>query len=295
MHVYDEEGPTEVRHTPEVTDMLYYRFGFSYPGMEFHEVEVADQRYAALRKTLCDSDCHLSKSIRGAVVSFVDNLATRKAIPGIPSSLWDLHESHESPLRAHPNPNLIIRPAVINNRTFYFISSVDSASSQNWELATEHAATAMQCRRQEWGPSILDVVQHLLELGIPFRTWTPFTPPQRPPYPHPSVGLGWRNVDYKPDAADYASYAAARDEFLIRSLHGRAALLRGGIAWRLAIEALGMAPALSGPSTDVYDHGQFIIPQTGTQFWDDALTEEELDLICGVYKVYTGRILCVCD
>ena len=79
---------------------------------------------------------------------------------------------------------------------------------------------------------------------------------------------------------------------------GRAALLRGGIVWRLAVEVLGgdwRPLASTGPSEDVYVYAQAFVPERGDYYYDDALSSDELDVICGVYKVYTASewsILC---
>jgi hypothetical protein len=87
---------------------------------------------------------------------------------------------------------------------------------------------------------------------------------------------------------EYNYYEALRDRFL-RSARGRAAFLMGGIVWRLAFETLGTGAeqrVLSGPSGEILDTTLWI----GEQEWcDDALTEAELDLICGVYKIGTGK------
>ncbi|TDL14815.1 hypothetical protein BD410DRAFT_693857, partial [Rickenella mellea] len=99
--------------------------------------------------------------------------------------------------------------------------------------------------------------------------------------------LGWRNQGWKAQQEDYKSYAVLRDEFL-RKPRGRAALLKGGIVWRLAIETLGSTAALSGPSQEVFTCGHQIILANGDAWWDDDLTSEELDLICGKYRISTG-------
>jgi hypothetical protein len=103
------------------------------------------------------------------------------------------------------------------------------------------------------------------------------------------VGLGWRYPDYKPDVVDYAAYESARDAFF-RQPHARAALLKGGIIWRLAKEHFGLNydAVIAGPSDNVYDNGLFLHFSDGQISLDDDLSEAELDLICGVYKVYTG-------
>ena len=45
----------------------------------------------------------------------------------------------------------------------------------------------------------------------------------------------------------------------------------------------------SGVSQEVLTHGTFIVdPDTHDEMYDDALSEVEKDLICGVYKMFTG-------
>jgi hypothetical protein len=112
--------------------------------------------------------------------------------------------------------------------------------------------------------------------------------------PAPLVTLGVRSAACNPDAADYAAYEVARDRFLL-SPHGRAALLKGGIVWRLAMEFLSPGIVLAGPS-DIASASGYIMHLLGIgDFCDDDLSEDELDLICGVYRVYTGNAVLIPD
>jgi hypothetical protein len=84
-----------------------------------------------------------------------------------------------------------------------------------------------------------------------------------------------------------------RDFF--RRPHARAALLRGGLIWRLAKEVLGDIAdswALMGPSEEVDTFGmRFRVDASKTEFADDALSEGELDFISGMYRIYTGQLI----
>ena len=65
--------------------------------------------------------------------------------------------------------------------------------------------------------------------------------------------------------------------------------MRGGIVWRLAMETIGdHAEDLvgHGPSDDVLRFGTPHL-YNGGEYWDDDITEAEMDLICGVYKLYS--------
>jgi hypothetical protein len=78
------------------------------------------------------------------------------------------------------------------------------------------------------------------------------------------------------------------DKFF-QSPHSRAALLEGGILWRLAMLYLDPQDALNGPSDSANDFGEVFTLPDGTQ-----LVNDERDLICGTCIVYTGAfIVCV--
>ncbi|KJA12735.1 hypothetical protein HYPSUDRAFT_100680, partial [Hypholoma sublateritium FD-334 SS-4] len=79
---------------------------------------------------------------------------------------------------------------------------------------------------------------------------------------------------------DYDEYLRRR-EILLRSHRGRAALMYGGIVARIARDVLDVNEVLKGPSTQavtVAVKGAFNID-------DDVLSQNDLDIICGVYYV----------
>ena len=59
----------------------------------------------------------------------------------------------------------------------------------------------------------------------------------------------------------------------------------GGIVWCLAIEVLGPVPATNGPS--FHSHGLDAESSYGSVV-DDMLSDDEVNLICGVYKILTS-------
>ncbi|KAJ7237283.1 hypothetical protein B0H12DRAFT_1026422, partial [Mycena haematopus] len=101
--------------------------------------------------------------------------------------------------------------------------------------------------------------------------------------------LGYRSRDYQPDVWDYRSYLERRTQ-LLRSPRGLVALRSGGIIARIAREVVSLEDGLIGPSDYPPDHG--------ICFWDgksadtlrgEQLTNDEVDVICGVYHVATGQ------
>ena len=65
-------------------------------------------------------------------------------------------------------------------------------------------------------------------------------------------------------------------------------LLAGGIVWCLAFNSVELSHVLVRPSEDVFDCGDALRSDSDEELlWDDALSEDKLSLICGVYKVHT--------
>ena len=99
-----------------------------------------------------------------------------------------------------------------------------------------------------------------------------------------------RLYNYRFGPTDYEVYESQRAA-LLSSPRGRAALLCGGIVARLAKEHLSLDSACFGPSSFVTRHGVgfCVVDDAGTKFWDDELTNDEQDIICGVHRCYTGK------
>ncbi|KAF8575676.1 hypothetical protein K439DRAFT_1369267 [Ramaria rubella] len=133
--------------------------------------------------------------------------------------------------------------------------------------------------------------------GIPFKTLIcrnkTFVCPLDQPFR--DIRLGWQPIGYRPMAIDYIAYEAIRNEFFHQP-RAWAALMYGGIIWRLAIEHIGPEHVLIGPTDEVYRNGEVIRPDGDHEYWDDFLSVEELDLICGVYHCETSKLhICVLD
>lgn len=164
----------------------------------------------------------------------------------------------------------------------------DLEREPNWQILVPDASTALMCLRSQWGHNSIDIARELLARNIRFYMVTPLAT-QADRVSPPPVGLGWRNVDYVPDAFEFYAYEAERDAFL-RGPRGTAALLVGGIVGRIARDVLDPNDALAGPSKYVSSKGSIFESTSMGLYTGDELTEEEKNLICGVYKLATGKI-----
>ena len=66
--------------------------------------------------------------------------------------------------------------------------------------------------------------------------------------------------------------------------------MQGGILWRLVFESIDNNAVLIGPTNEAFIHGDVVCFDTNLECCDDKLTDEDINLICRVYKVYTGML-----
>lgn len=150
-----------------------------------------------------------------------------------------------------------------------------------WFIATNCATVVLLVYRSTW-VTMVEIARGLLELGIAFYT---VEPRPRSMAPHSrwrnrSRGLGRRPRDFTPVEQDYVAYLHARN-YLLRTAYGPAIRRHGGIVGRLAAEIVPDIEVLNGPA--VCDA---IIGYDGDYVYvDDDVSDEMLDIVCGVYHV----------
>ncbi|KAJ7707911.1 hypothetical protein B0H14DRAFT_2646762 [Mycena olivaceomarginata] len=108
--------------------------------------------------------------------------------------------------------------------------------------------------------------------------------------PHLSTLWVAAPAGYKPTFVDFGVYVQRRNTFL-RSPRGRVALFYGGIIGRLARSAIPDFADIAylDPSEDILKTGAHVLSGNREEaLWHEALTPDEINLICGVYSVETG-------
>ncbi|THG94306.1 hypothetical protein EW145_g8165, partial [Phellinidium pouzarii] len=165
--------------------------------------------------------------------------------------------------------------------------------SMPWLVAVLDPVAALQWLRLG-RESIWDGCCHFMACGIPFQTITLEPPAQLNMSRMHIHDLGWRKSTRALNSVDYLTYEGKVVDLIKSNSRARAAVMRGGIVWRLVMHHLGLDDAvdavMAGPTGDfvqcVYTTGT--VGGTSQEWWDDQLTEDEECLICGVYKMYYG-------
>ncbi|PBK62195.1 hypothetical protein ARMSODRAFT_865774, partial [Armillaria solidipes] len=98
----------------------------------------------------------------------------------------------------------------------------------------------------------------------------------------------YRVKGFQPNMEDYQSYVRRRRQLFESTEIFRVAVKHSGLIWHLAVE---MNPerfeevVLTGPSMRVTQIGGVHRTADGDELWDEVLTEDQIDIICGMYKV----------
>ena len=178
-----------------------------------------------------------------------------------------------------------------------FLFDLEYTQAPGWQVAVTSAADALYVCRLDRTFDQYAIARCLLQQGITFRTVCPLksiTYSSATGLSSPPTVLPIRLSGYEFTTKDYDAYQR-QCTAILRQPRGRAALLKGGIVWRLAVEILSFDETLQGPSPAVTsDENRFSV-RTGREdiLVDDELTQLELNMICGAYECYTGMSLLV--
>ncbi|KAJ7665144.1 hypothetical protein DFH06DRAFT_985233 [Mycena polygramma] len=186
-------------------------------------------------------------------------------------------------------------------RCYYYVLRRRGSGIGSEVLLMPRATDFLEILRQQWGPDIRDVVRHLLGRGIRFWLALMSAEIKEKSKPAPaglrpkgyktdtSTGLGFRPQGYTFGARDYKGYIIERDLRLLHTPRARIALQYGGLIARLARSEVHDEDFFRGFDDDIYDIGDCLWDGTSPYaYWYDRLSDNEVDVLCGVYHVGTG-------
>jgi hypothetical protein len=229
------------------------------------------------------------KEIITCFIGYLVTLPT-SGLSEMPPDLWDL--GPDSSL-AVSNAGIRVSYVQLPQQRLYVIEPSLSASLVVWKLVVADAATAVMCLRRDWGSDITNIALNLLQKGIAFKTLQAMAvapDARRPRTELRSYSPTYTLPPFKAVYADYVVYEQHRHEFMNQP-RARAALLHGGLVWRLALHSFGvddLPSVLEGISQEAVPFG-LMLPINDQTYFDDELSEEEVDFMCGTYYSYNSK------
>ncbi|KAJ7772342.1 hypothetical protein B0H16DRAFT_1305548 [Mycena metata] len=286
------QSPPVIASSDKVEEAVYRRFGCDL-GLQQDKIQSPHTlpKDAVLAKTLGDRDTPRLPDDKwhNLGVFLADCKALVNDLPSI-----HLLDFNYPTSRINSAWKMDVKRFEVAADVHYLVQEVDDPGPLF--IIVKSATTVLEIVRQNWGPSVGAVAEHMLARGMPFHLCSKnshclFAPPAPVIDPWPiHSGLGYRGAEYKPTDGDYAYYEAARTHLLLTE-RGQVALRSGGLIARIASDVVSLDRALLGPSDRVVEQGVCFRPRhAAVAFWDDKLTEDEENLICGVYYVATGTL-----
>ncbi|KAF7335735.1 hypothetical protein MVEN_02229200 [Mycena venus] len=299
----DTDAPQLPTLLQSAQDVAYFRFGCMLPNEVVHPDAEALPNATVTAKVLGDKNIALPSAPKDLNLrTFLAECQQVKTFKDIDKALLDFHFPG-SPINQYWAFDVkrlqCAQVLEFGGGGRYVVQDIDSPGPLY--LVLEGATTLLEIIRRKWGPTVLDVARELVDRCIPFHlcilAHSPCIPaPSKSILPEHLLpehllwsGLGYRSMDYEPNLWDYRSYLDTRWRFL-RSPRGQIALRCRGIIARIARDVLAVEDALLGPSDTATDDGLcFWDGRESTALWDDQLTPNEIDIICGVYHIATGQ------
>ncbi len=245
-------------------------------------IDGAKKKHIQVSVGLGDDDRDFSTSpFALPALNFLDRLAD--ATPH--AETHDLAEENPSTLQ---NFDRLQKLSRVGN---LYVFDFKSEATLPWMIGVTSAAVALYIVRLDPRYNDYEVSRCLLHRGVAFHTVLPLRRIPKSPFPD-TIPSSTRSPGYQFTVDDFNAYVHRRDS-LLRTPRGRAALLKGGIVWRLAEEVIGIDECLEGPSVETLVHRRgHVYPTADPSFdlCDDDLSTVELDIICGVYTCFTGKL-----
>lgn len=163
----------------------------------------------------------------------------------------------------------------------------------NCLLLTNHATNILHITRAKLDQSADEILMNMVSRGMTVRLLRPIegeivggTIPEKSSIGNRPIGIGVKPHGIRLTRLDYRQYARVRNA-LLDTAAGTAALLRGGILWRLAVDVCNLEDTLRGPDVQETrkDDARQHIEYSGKRYLENTLSEQETFIISGVYRV----------
>jgi hypothetical protein len=160
-----------------------------------------------------------------------------------------------------------------------------------WDLTVTNAIDVLFLCRLDGSMSEIELCHVLIQRGMQFHTLLLISRRQVGPSPIPPRVLPVRGAGYVFSKIDYDAYIEERVELLRNTRVRQAALMTGGIVWRLVVSEVSFPEVFHGPTTATTIHGLGLFltsPKADYSVCDDLLAPSEAEALSGRVYCYTG-------
>ncbi|PBK93208.1 hypothetical protein ARMGADRAFT_1080361 [Armillaria gallica] len=209
----------------------------------------------------------------------------------MPVQCWDLNQKASHYLSRRTKPDFMVSVVRWRQEDRCGYEMVPAAGeSRSYRLIVYRATDVLHCLRLREAVCLDDFVEELCRYGVRFSTCVEGNM-VRLRQKRFQDAIPYRPVGFQPDLSDYAYYVRKRRALLEDPAVARAALMHGGLIWRIAMEHIPDPDFIlsgSGQDTSRYRvcHRIQGVGKPDFDIWEETLSEDQIDLLCGVYRVY---------
>ncbi|KAK0189652.1 hypothetical protein F5146DRAFT_1199916 [Armillaria mellea] len=223
-----------------------------------------------------------------------DDMARKPPPCPMPPLCWDVTTGAPHRLSRETNPDFTVHIVrwYRSDKVGFEIRPVVTMKHTPYRFIVYRAMDVLHCLRLRNATCLDDFAEEMCRYGARL-TMCVDDAVVGPCRVHPQGAIPYRPVGFKPDLSDFAYYVRKRRALLEDPAVARAALMQGGLIWRIAMEHVPDPEfILSGPGNDMSNNGICHHLQatsnnnTSHRVWAEGLSEKQIDLICGVYRVY---------
>ena len=283
-HWYTEPAlPTNLpEDNPEPLEFLYHRYGFL-----SIEPSAPPQNILPFSKSSAYRTVGLEVESSGKYPEHLNSFLTYIIQGQIPAGHCDLSPTSPPDETLLPSSIQFIRDTVflsgsLEPLVFIFVNPADSQL-----LAAYDSLSVLQVARDGTPPQLKAQLQYLLYIGSQFRL---LYPEASSSVSHKARMLTFplRDESWTPSPEDFRAYMSRlKTLFLERPYVAAAAFSRGGIAWRIAREVLGIEESVEILLTTRPDQ-QCSVRTTRGKYWIHEPHEGEWFYLVGGYEMLTG-------
>lgn len=171
-------------------------------------------------------------------------------------------------------------------------------TSTSCRILTDMATNVLHLQRADFGVTADSILRSFLRRGIRVRLLRRVNPDIRLRQPREwtstlgdkPLGIGIQPYNVELTSQDYKVYMKTRND-LLNGPVGRAALLQGGIVWRLALQTCTLEDTAEGADTDnEAAHTRIALQRLGGETYaETVLKQQDMYIIVGVYRVIRGE------
>lgn len=255
-------------HVASIDEVLFMVYGFQPDGNLYQppsELINIDRIPRVLVEARFSPEGHDKTTICHFVSSYI------KGSQFVPGPLHDLHPDNEFRLRFRNPPTFQIAKSEDN---LYILKQPSQSSLR---IYVPHPSLVVQTLRIPTSDTLEDIAQLFCAKGSPFYFADTIVSNPFQALPIRVSGLGFRQRGFRPTWVDYQAYVDRRARLLSNPAIARAALMQGGIIWRLTVDALRAL------------HGSVNFEAYFTQAFETVhLTLHDLGIIVGLYRIWSG-------